>query len=487
MKAIILYILLFIPVASGISAKEIVGKTADSHEITPNGQFRYEIPVSVASGSGGMSPHLSIVYDSSKGDGLFGYGFDLSGISMINRAPRSLYRDGKADIIHFDGNDRFMLDGARLTLVNETSGFREYRTENNCFSKIITEGDKANPSKFTVYTKDGLTREYINAKSLNGRGGNNLFWLETKVSDTKGNHYKIFYNSDCDNNEFLPEKITYTGNDRAGLEPYAEIRFTYRTCSAACAFISGMNVRKSRVISRIDCKYGEQLVRRYDIDYTVANNRHFIKSIKESTESDWKRPTVFSWNNNGNSGTANLSTTKCSSTTLATTVTGDFNGDGKADLLVRPNYSDRLDFQILLSNGQSFDKAYEGSFLTDEKNEKKRRYVETVVSGDFNGDGYDDIVVERGNSPFWLIDLYLSNVDGAGNYSLKREKTIVHALYLSHVIYATDINCDGAADLIIRGGYTSGDYCMLVSESSENGITPLVRQSERENLPDGHA
>ena len=72
MKVKNLYILLFILVTSNLSAKDTVGKTADSYEVTPNGQFHYEMPISVASGTGGMSPQLSIVYDSSKGDGLFG-------------------------------------------------------------------------------------------------------------------------------------------------------------------------------------------------------------------------------------------------------------------------------------------------------------------------------------------------------------------------------------------------------------------------------
>lgn len=480
MKVKNLYILLFILATSNLSAKDTVGKTADSYEITPNGQFHYEMPISVVSGTGGISPQLSIVYDSSKGDCLLGRGFDLSGISLISRAPRNLYRDGKADIIHFDESDRFMLDGARLALVNETAEYREYRTENNSFSKIIAEGNKANPSKFTVYTKDGLTREYANAKNLNGRSGNNLFWLETKVTDTKGNYYKIFYISDCENNEFLPEKITYTANDKAGLSPYASILITYKTYCSPCAFISGLKVKKSYVINSIDCKYGEQLVRRYNIDYTVANNEHFVRSIRESTASDEKRPTLFSWNNNESNGTTNLDITTYGNATLATAITGDFNGDGKTDILVRPDYSDRLDFQILLSDGKSFTKAYESNFLTPEEGKYKRRYITTVVNGDFNGDGYDDIVVERGNHPYYMIDLYLSDVDNAGNYSLKYEKGIVPALDSKHSIYATDINCDGAADLIVRGGYASSDYCMLVSESSENGITPLVRQSEIE-------
>lgn len=486
MKTKTLGILLMLVYAfSCLHANEKVGKIADSYEITPNGQFHYEMPIAAASGTGGMSPQLSIVYESSKGNCLFGHGFDLSGISLISRAPRNLYRDGKADIIHFDNCDRFMLDGSRLSIVKETAEYREYRTEYNCFSKIVAEGSKANPSRFTVYTKDGLIKEFTNARNLNGNYGNNLFWLETKVSDTKGNYYRIFYKSDCENNEFLPEKITYTANDKAGLAPYASILITYKTCESPCAFVSGLKVKKSHIINRIDCKYGEQLVRRYDIDYTVANKENFIRTIKESTVSDEKRPTIFSWNNNESNGTANLGTTTYSSATLATVVTGDFNGDGKIDMLVRPDYSDRLDFQILLSDGESFTKAYESNFLIPEDGKYKRRYITAVVSGDFNGDGYDDIVVERGNHPFYMVDLYLSYVDNAGNYSLKYEKSIVPALDSKHSIYVTDINCDGAADLIVRGGYGSSDYCMLISESSENGITPLIRQSEREFISNG--
>ena len=92
----------------------IVGKVADSHNVTDNGQFTYTMPIAVASGTGGMSPKLSIAYGSSNGTGLLGYGFDLHGLSSISRAPRNLFNDGKADIIRFGASDRFMLDGRRL-------------------------------------------------------------------------------------------------------------------------------------------------------------------------------------------------------------------------------------------------------------------------------------------------------------------------------------------------------------------------------------
>lgn len=37
---------------------EIVGKMNDNFEVTPTGQFHYDIPVSVVSGTGGMTPQL---------------------------------------------------------------------------------------------------------------------------------------------------------------------------------------------------------------------------------------------------------------------------------------------------------------------------------------------------------------------------------------------------------------------------------------------
>ena len=109
----------------------VVGKVADSHAVTDNGQFTYTMPIAVASGTGGMSPKLSIAYGSSNGTGLLGYGFDLHGLSTISRAPRNLFNDGKADIIRFGAHDRFTLDGRRLQVVGRTDATVEYRTEHD--------------------------------------------------------------------------------------------------------------------------------------------------------------------------------------------------------------------------------------------------------------------------------------------------------------------------------------------------------------------
>jgi len=84
----------------------IVGKIADEYRVTPNGQFCYDIPIATVSGTGGMTPKLSISYNSGNGNGLFGYGFDLKGLSTITRAPRNLYNDNQADVVRFTDADR---------------------------------------------------------------------------------------------------------------------------------------------------------------------------------------------------------------------------------------------------------------------------------------------------------------------------------------------------------------------------------------------
>lgn len=374
----------------------IVGKINDKYNVTPCGQFSYEIPMSVVSGTGGMVPYLSIVTNSSSGTGLLGSKCDLSGISIISRAPRNLYRDGKADVIRFDTNDRFMMDGERLTLIAETSSYREYRTEHNIFAKIISYGDNANPTKFLVYTKEGITREFTNSINLGANTGNCLYWLETKVYDTKGNYYTISYGKDVAHHEFWPERIEYTGNKKTGLLPYASVRFNYDTHPMISHYVSGCNVRKSHLIKEISCLYGNHEVRRYLFNYEKKEGAYYVKEITEATATERKNPTILKWDNYSENSIQQNETIHAYKNTKATTVIGDYNGDGKQDILVRPQFSDRFDYKIFLSEGKTISEPYTNTFQFSDN----AKYIHSVMSGDFNGDGNDDIIVERGNGTF---------------------------------------------------------------------------------------
>ena len=482
-----IFIILAFLLSGTAHADEIVGRIAGSGQVTQNGQFSYEIPIAAVSGTGGMSPQLSVCYNSANGNGLFGQGFDLSGISMITRSPRNLFRDGKADIIHFDGNDRFSLDGVRLTLVSSETDRREYRTESNSFFRIVAEGDIAEPTKFTVYTKAGTIHEYLQAKAMLGSSGKNIYWLESKVSDTKGNYYTVKYGGSAYLNEFYPVRIDYTGNDGASLTPYASVRFTYLTVTGTTSYIYGERACRRHVIKSVASYYKDQKVREYTFDYSTVSNRHYISQVTESAGGDKKRPTVFTWDNKEDINMTSASPCYAITPGNQYYVTGDFNGDGKADILAKTFSETDMTFKLLLSDGKGFRLSQSGTFIIppDEKSEKKR--VMKIKSGDFNGDGYDDIVVERGKRPFYSIDLYLSHVDLYGNASLEFEKRIVPAFTFDHALEVMDINHDGAADLVVRGTVASTDYYAFVSASTEGGVSPLASEEVSKDLPDGRS
>lgn len=115
---------------------------------------------------------------------------------------------------------------------------------------------------------------------------------------------------------------------------------------------------------------------------------------------------------------------------------GDFNGDGKPDLIVMDDYS--TGFQVLLGNG---DGSFQAPVNTD---------LNTTISfaiGDVNGDGKTDVVViSTVSAPSLqsLVSIYLSN--GNGTFTLGKQYT---NSYLYDTPNLADVNGDGKLDLVI--------------------------------------
>ncbi len=451
----------------------IFGKVNDEINVSPTGQLSYEIPIPTLPGTGGMKPSLSVSYNSSTKNGLAGYGFDLTGLSIINRVPSDRFHDMRSTAIDFTSNDHFALDGQRL--INYSYAFdteTEYRTENNTFAKILAKGKSTNPTSFKVYTKSGLIYDYVSVAKALGKteSDSTLFWLVSKISDTKGNYLTVTYGGDASTNDFYPTRIDYTGNESMGLTPYASVRFSYMgNYYTPVTYVNGVRVKRSKIISSISLYQGNQAVRNFQFSYQEVNRKYQLTKITESTsDEEHKNPTLLAWSNLTDFNVKNYNYTQTQLIHKATLTVGDFNGDGLADFIATPE-NDKAGWKgwkLFISHGTYFEQVASGTWCWDDDS------FEQLVCGDFNGDGYADVVVKRCHSGKWHnCDLYTTSVDSNGNINLGISRCFL-SLPTNYTIQAVELNGDGATDLF--AWLENSTQCKLIySELSRNGIAPL--------------
>lgn len=469
---------LFTDKETGGSDGGIVGSIDADFEVTPTGQFRYEIPVPTVPGTGGMAPILTISYDSSTKDGLLGYGFDLKGLSIIHRVPSNYYIDGFCPAVNFTASDHLALDGVRLIeCTSFNNGKIEYRTEQDSHSKITAYGDdRNNPTSIIVQTQSGIKYEYSPINSiLTGAYDKSLFWLVTKVSDTKGNYFTVNYSGDGDTNDFRVSRIDYTGNDNASLVPYASIRFEYTdNAYSPTSYIYGQKVKKSKIISSIKTYYENKLLRTISLQYSSNNFRNQLSKITESESGgQHKNPTRFTWYNPSEFKVTKVDYTTSSGVHKALISVGDFNGDGKDDFIATPDNKDAgwTGWRLYLREGDHFSSPITGSFIRNQDE------VGQVECGDYNGDGLCDIVVKRNiSSGYHNCDLYLSNLTESG-VTFKYFSTFASDKN-DFSIRAIETHGDGAADIFLWY-HGSAKYKIFYSGRDASSVNPLQNSVEK--------
>lgn len=466
----------------GGSENGIVGKIPDELSVSPFGQLSYEIPIAVTGGTGGVAPKLSVTYSGSSEIGLFGHGFDLSGLSIIQRVPANRFNDGFSGSVDVS-TARFAMDGARLILLEKRSdGEYIYATENDNYSRIVAHGSETNPSSFDVNTKDGLLYHYEPSYALlNGTSSiPTLFWVVTKVSDTNGNYFIVKYDGDKEYNEIYPVEIDYTLNDKAGLEAYASIKIEYPRLgnNPKIKYVSGLPVKKRHIISKISLYSGDLLLQEYNFDY----NGSFLNKITlKSGDGEAKNPTVIDWStvNNYNFNKTQSQFKDVTSLTNQKLFTGDFNGDGISDILSVPVKQGDCKWELRTSTGNSMSKSCEGYFKKA-NGDVINGTIDDVAVGDYNGDGYMDFVVLLYYNTKYELYLYLnSSTDGGCVFPTGR---LLDTMKSKPNIHVGEFNDDGVTDMVFTCE-NSCLYYLFLSNKSQTSIEALSTKNVRSVYP----
>jgi len=434
--------------------------TPGEFSVTPTGSASYTIPIQAPPGTAGMHPDLSLNYSSQSGNGIWGQGWSLNGLSVIHRCPKTMAQDDVVDGINYDSEDRFCMDGQRLVAKNGLYGANgtEYRTEIESFSRIVSYGQSGSgPTWFKVWTKSGQIMEYGNTVDSRVEALNRVevrVWANNKVMDTVGNYMTVKYLIKKEKGQYCPSRIDYTSNDAAGLAAQRSIRFenTYRE-DVTNSYVAGSKVVNDMLITNIKTYVNESNIKDYRLSYSSDNDiqRNQIQSMTECDGAGNCLPaTQFGYNKTGRALSESVEWGRYVGTpgnheVMFNSSMVDMDGDGLPDFLYR--LQDSTLFRVAINTGEGFDDPVDwGSYpeRMGDNNDILSHYL-----SDMNGDG--------------LVDL-LYRVDGTKilkvliNTGQAFEEAVVWGIYPDRMgdnfqLYMhsmSDMNGDGLVDLAYR-------------------------------------
>ncbi|WP_189052645.1 FG-GAP-like repeat-containing protein, partial [Aliidongia dinghuensis] len=288
-------------------------------------------------------------------------------------------------------------------------------------------------------------------------------WGANKISDPSGNYLTVAYTQKFDTGEAFPAEIDYTGNTATGLAPYNKVVFSYTSRpDGVNLYQGGAPLRTWVRLSNIRTYTSNVLVFDYQLNYQQGlSGRSRLASLTlcQSDEQTCLPPTSFSWDDGGDGTVAYSQGTQTWGSLLSpasayyTIVTGDFYGSGKTDFMA---ISDTFGY-LEHSNG---DGTFTGTQVTWPGwyfgTPASAQY--TTVTGDFYGTGRTDIML-IGSSAAYLLH---SKGDGTfsqvqvdlGGWAFGGPPSG------AWTVLTGDFNGDGRTDVILLGPTS---YCLMTS------------------------
>lgn len=266
-----------------ISDGEYKGASKGQFSVSLAGAANYSFPIEVPPGINGIIPQVGLAYNSQAANGIAGYGWNISGLSAINKVGSNRFYDGKNSMISFSSDDRFMLDGQRLLLKSGTYGMdgAEYQTEAYSNVKITSHGTPQSnygPEYFKVQYPDGSTAYYGRKYTsfLGSATRTNTVYALTYITNPQNVIIKYSYIND--NGNLLISSINYGYRSTS---PLSEIRlagydnyisFSYKNRNRAeNGYIFNEATKLTKILDKISVVGFGESFRTYQLTYQVTS------------------------------------------------------------------------------------------------------------------------------------------------------------------------------------------------------------------------
>jgi len=430
------------------------GTLPGSFKVTDDGAAAYNLPLELPGGRNGVQPSLTLSYNSRGGNGFLGPGWTLQGLHRISRCkrPYGLALDKGLDpsAITYTSTDELCLDNEPLVAV----GTDEYRMKRDQQSKIVvTTKNNDGPLSFTVYLKNGQIQYYgtdDSTRSVRHRvthiGDTSADavlvatdWYLAKTVDRFGNTMTNTYQFETvfvepgilASGPAYPKTIEYTSNPITGRAATNKISFSYVPDPfIVVKWAGGVAGRGASILSSIDITAPNpvtpSLVTTYKLTYLtpeVTGPAHISRRalLRRVQRCDGKgvcmAPTIFGWSL-GSYAVRHVPTDisdffcptsicpqidDCSHDAQVfsrTMISADVNGDGREDLLYRPNIQNgyctqsprpSTAFRVRLGGPGGLGPAIETGLPDITNEEFNHKAYPPVAVLDIDGDGKTDI------------------------------------------------------------------------------------------------
>lgn len=393
----------------------VVGTLSGTFDVSNTGAAVYSIKIETPAAIGTLKPELSLVYNNQIGNGVLGWSWDLSGLSSIVRTGQTEYHDGNVTDVDFV-NDRYLMDGQRLMLVEGSTyggDKSEYKTEIDNMDKIVSYSNDKSPEYFVVWKNDGTIWEYGTTSDSRVETQNDskviLKWMLSKIYDRNGNAILFSYDKEIDQSEAYINNIRYTVNEDACVDAAYKVSFVYekKQYDGCSGYVYGNKVSNDRLLKNIliHNNYTGKIIFDYSMKYynpgIYGNNEfvyHRLKSVGLTAGEDKINPTRILWNAEEKHYDKQFKSYQLNKSVFSDNVpfVGDFNGDGYSDVLMVPykvqdTYPNDIQGKVYLNNREG------GFYNTLSTSIDLPKNLEWIYIADMNGDASDDMIVYEYN------------------------------------------------------------------------------------------